>query len=82
MKKLMSNGEIFEADNIIKNNMDIIGLDLNDNTLFLFRGISDFSKFQLQDENGNKIEFPPLEATTEDYLVDLDFRLSMIELGL
>lgn len=61
MKKLLFNGEITEAENISKTSADITGTDQNNNEIFSFKGISDFSKFQLQDENNVNIEFsiPP-----------------------
>jgi len=81
MKNLIFNGKVFEAETVSKTSTDIIGLDLNGIEVFAFRGISDFSLFKLQDENGNPIEFPQQEPTVEEYLLNLDYRLSKIELG-
>jgi len=47
MKTLIFNEQQFQADKIIKTSTDIIGQDENGNELFAFRGISDFTKFQL-----------------------------------
>ena len=62
MKKLTFNNEIFEAEKIIKTDKDIIGYDINDNEIFSFKGISDFTGFILKDENDIVIEFeaPPI----------------------
>lgn len=76
MKTLTVNNETYQAERIVKTNTDIIGY--NGNTeVFGFRGISDFSKFQLAE--GQEWDMPD---NVEGYLIDLDFRLSMIELGL
>ena len=62
MKKLKVNGETFEAEKVIKTDKDIIGYDINDNEIFSFKGISDFTGFVLKDGNGVVIEFeaPPI----------------------
>ena len=62
MKKLILNNEIFEAEKIIKTDKNIIGYDINNNEIFSFKGISDFTGFVLKDENDIVIEFeaPPL----------------------
>lgn len=46
MKKLNYDGNVFEAKSIVKTNTDIIGYNGNQE-VFTFRGISDFSQFQL-----------------------------------
>lgn len=46
MKKLIFNGEEYEAERIVKTNTDIIGYNGNQE-VFAFRGISDFSQFTL-----------------------------------
>lgn len=56
--KLITTNETFQAEKIVKSDLNIIGYDINDNEIFSFKGISDFTGFQLQDENGNVIEFP------------------------
>jgi len=60
MKKLKVNGETFEAEKVIKTDKDIIGYDINDNEIFSFKGISDFTGFVLKDGNGVVIEFEAL----------------------
>jgi len=49
MKTLLFNGETYEAEKIIKTDSDIIGYDLDDNVVFSFKGISDFTLFQLEE---------------------------------
>ncbi len=46
MKTLIFNNEEYQAERIVKTNTDIIGYNGNDE-VFSFRGISDFSQFQL-----------------------------------
>lgn len=46
MKQLTFNGEIYEAERIVKQADSIIGYNGNDE-VFSFKGISDFSQFQL-----------------------------------
>jgi hypothetical protein len=46
MKTIFISGEELQAERIIKTNTDIIGYNGNDE-VFSFRGISDFSQFQL-----------------------------------
>jgi hypothetical protein len=46
MKTLIFNNEEYQAERIVKTNTDIIGYNGN-NEVFSFRGISDFSQFQL-----------------------------------
>lgn len=58
MKILLVNGEQFQAEKIVKTNDSIIGFDINGKEIFLFKGITDFSRFQLKDENGNLIDIP------------------------
>lgn len=48
MKTLIFNNEQFKADKIIKTNDSIIG-KTNNNEVFIFRGIQDFSLFTLKD---------------------------------
>ena len=62
MKKLTVNNETFEAEKIIKTDKNIIGYDINNNEIFSFKGISDFTGFVLKDENDIVIEFeaPPI----------------------
>lgn len=77
MKTLTVNNEEYQAERIVKTNTSIIGY--NGNTeVFGFRGISDFSKFQLAEGQEWDIDEKAAELA---YLLDLDFRISMIELG-
>jgi hypothetical protein len=46
MKTIYVNGEELQAERIVKTDTDIIGYNGNDEA-FSFRGISDFSQFQL-----------------------------------
>lgn len=48
MKKLIVDGEMFEAERIVKTDTDIIGYD-GGREVFAFRGIKDFNKFQLEE---------------------------------
>jgi len=64
--QLIVNNENFQAEKIIKTDKNIIGYDINNNVIFSFKGISDFSGFVLQDDNGNVIEFPPIEKTKDE----------------
>jgi len=79
MKKLLVNGVQHQAEKIIKTSNDIIGQDSNGNRLFAFQGISDFTQFQL--EEGQEWDTSP-EDNEMMYLLDLDYRLSLIELGI
>ena len=47
-KTLTFNNQTFEADKIIKTDNSIVGQDVNNNELFAFKGISDFSLFTLE----------------------------------
>lgn len=78
MKTLFVNGETFEAEKIVKTNTSIVGY-INGKEVFAFRGINDFSVFQL--EEGQEWDMDEKIAEAK-YLLDLDFRLSMLELGI
>jgi 3-dehydroquinate dehydratase len=77
MKNLIVNGEIYEAEKIVKTQNSIIGY-IEDKAIFAFRGIHDFSQFQLEEGQTWDIDD---KATELAYLLDLDYRLSMLELG-
>lgn len=77
MKTLIFSGETYQADRIVKTDTDIIGYIANQE-VFAFRGISNWSLFQLADGQEWDIDEKGLEAA---YLLDLDFRISMLELG-
>ena len=49
MKNLNFNNENYEADTIIKTDKNIIGYDINNNEIFSFKGISDFTGFILEE---------------------------------
>jgi hypothetical protein len=77
MKTLIINGETYQAERIIKTNTSIVGYN-HESEVFAFRGIQDFSQFQLEEGQAWDIDDKAAELV---YLLDLDFRLSMIELG-
>ena len=78
MKKLIFKGEIFEAEKITKTDLNITGYDINGNEIFLLRGISDFSQFQLKDDNGNSIDFPAQPPTAEERLSAIEDTMLML----
>lgn len=67
MKNLLFNGQIFEVENVVKTDDAIVGY-IGNTEAFAFRGISDFTQFQLKDENGIVIDFPPQPPTEIDKL--------------
>lgn len=69
MKTLNFNDEQFQAEKIIKTENSIIGQDSNDNVLFTFKGISDFTLFTL---DGNQ-EFDVAEPSKAELkeLIDI-----------
>lgn len=77
MKTLFVNNEEYQAKMIIKTSDSIIGYN-DDTEAFAFRGISDFSKFHLGE--GQEWDVDP-KTEKLSYLLELDFRLSIIELG-
>lgn len=66
MKELLFNGQEYRADKIIKNENAIIGQDSRGNELFAFRGISDFSQFAIENEDGTNVEYDKGEPTVAD----------------
>lgn len=65
MKKIVFAAKIYEAEKIIKTDASIIGYN-GEIEVFSFKGISDFTGFQLQDDVGNVIEFElPLMTDAE-----------------
>jgi hypothetical protein len=58
MKTIYVNGEELQAERIVKTNTDIIGYNGN-NEVFSFRGISDFSQFQLAEGESYDIDLSP-----------------------
>lgn len=79
MKKLLMNGIYtgYEAERIIKTANAIIGYN-GEAQSWALRGIIDLSQFQLADGANWDVDEKAAEAA---YLLDLDFRLSMLELG-
>jgi hypothetical protein len=77
MKILNFSGETYQAERIVKTDANIIGYNGNAE-VFSFKGISDFSLFQLAEGQEWDIDEKAAESA---YLLDLDFRISMIELG-
>lgn len=77
MKKLIHLGQTFEAERIVKTADSIIGYN-GDAKVFAFRGIKDWSQYQLAD--GQEWDMDE-QATEAAFLLDLDFRLSLLELG-
>lgn len=77
MKKLIFDNKEYTAEKIIKTNTDILGIN-GKSEVFAFRGIKDFSLFRL--EEGQEWDLSE-EDEQALYQLDLDFRLSMLELG-
>ncbi len=80
MKTLYVNGETYQAERIIRTNTDILGFNSTSPTtpIFAFRQIKDWTQFQLAEGQEWDIDEKVSETA---YLLDLDFRISMIELG-
>ena len=74
MKKLIFNGEEYEAERIVKTNTDIIGYKGNQE-VFAFRGINDFSAFQLAD--GQEYDISS-EQEKEQRITDLELAIASI----
>ena len=66
MKNLIFNEETFEAEKIIKTETDIIGQDSNGNEVFAFRGVSDFSGFEVKNEDGISVNFDSPQPPVSD----------------
>lgn len=77
MKQLIAFGEIYEAERIIKTTNSIVGYN-GETEVFSFRGIKDWSQYQLADGQEWDMDEQAAEAA---FLLDLDFRLSLLELG-
>lgn len=58
MKTLIFNNEEYQAERIVKNDANIIGYNGNQE-VFSFKGISDFSQFQLADGEVFDIDLSP-----------------------
>lgn len=77
MKKLFVNDDVYTAERIVKTKDSVIGYNGN-TVVFTFRGINDWSQYQLAEGQEWDIDEQTSEAT---FLLDLDFRLSLLELG-
>ncbi|MFC0652050.1 hypothetical protein ACFFF5_10115, partial [Lederbergia wuyishanensis] len=62
-KNLIAYGEVFEAEKIVKSDTSIIGY-IGNSEVFAFRGISDFSQFQL--DKGQKWDIDEIERMRLD----------------
>lgn len=79
MKKLYAPDGIYEADKIVKTENSIVGyIEGKDTPEFTFKGIKDWSQFRL--EEGQKWDMDE-EAAEAAFLLDLDYRISLLELG-
>jgi len=77
MKKLYTDNEIYQAEKIVKTNDSIIGYNGNQK-VFAFKGINDFSKFQLDEGQEWDLSEEDEQAL---YQLDLVFRISLLEMG-
>lgn len=68
MKSLLFNNKEYQAEKIVKTNTDIIGYT-GGKEIFAFRGINDFSQFQLV--NGASFD-PDPEQEKEQRIADLE----------
>lgn len=77
MKKLYFNNEEnpYIAHEVVKTTDSIIGYDENNNEIFSFGGVSDFSLFRLEDELGNITDYS-LPKPTEETIQDLKLALA------
>lgn len=74
MKTLTSNGQQFQAEKIVKTDTNIIGY-IGDIEVFAFRGIADFTQFQL--EAGQSYDADP-EDEKEQRITDLEMAIASI----
>lgn len=79
MKELLQDGKQtgYVADRIVKTANSIIGYN-GTAKVWEFRGISDLSQYSLADGQSWDIHEQAAETA---FLLDLDFRLSLLELG-
>lgn len=66
MKILIFNGKQFQAEKIIKNETDIIGQNSNGIEVFSFKGISDFTRFTLEEGQTFDVEENLQETTAKE----------------
>ena len=78
MKKLTINNETLEAERVIKTDSSIIGYDINNNEIFSFKGVSDFTGFVLKNENDIVIEFEAPPVTEAERLKNLEDAINML----
>ncbi len=76
MKKLYFNNKDYIAHEVVKTTDSIIGYDENNNEVFAFGGVSDFSLFILEDELGNIIDYSLPKPTEEETIKDLKLALA------
>lgn len=84
MKILNFNDNEYQAERIFKSSDSIIGYN-GDVIVFKFSGVSDFSGFELaegQEFDEPEITFEQQITANTDYLLDVDFRLILVELGM
>lgn len=79
MKELLQDGKPtgYVADRIVKTANSIIGYN-GTSKVWEFKGISDLSQYNLADGQSWDMDEKAAKAA---YLLDLDFRISMLELG-
>jgi len=76
--KLIVNNETLQAEKIVKTNVNIIGYDINNNEIFSFKGISDFTGFVLKDENDIVIEFEAPPITESERIASTEEAINML----
>lgn len=81
MSKLFFSQITFEAEKIIKTDSSIIGYNRAEE-VFAFRGIVDFSLFSLGEGQEYDVLEPSETELLQEYVVEVDFRVAKIELGL
>lgn len=78
MKQLYVKGVLQdEAERIVKTFDSIIGYN-SDSQVFCYNGISDWSQYQLGEGQDWDVDEQTAKAA---FLLDLDFRISLLELG-
>jgi hypothetical protein len=74
MKKLLHNGEEYLAEHIVKTDTDIIGYNGN-KEVWVFRGINDWSQFQLEEGQEWDIDF---DTEKEQRITDIEMAIAAI----
>lgn len=74
MKKLLHNGEEYLAEHIVKTDTDIIGYNGN-KEVWAFRGINDWSQFQLEEGQEWDIDF---DTEKEQRITDIEMAIAAI----